>query len=520
MIGLWAAIIALGIFHALALVSDGDVEGALLHHGWLILRGELGLFSPEMTGHRAPGPYWLVGLSQILFGPSVLAGRAFSLLAGWAGVLVLWFTSRRALGEPAGTLTLVFLASSQYLMAHMAVAAFHGLAFLWVALGAWFLVASDSRWRRALVVLCAWGLFLTRPQFGLAVPAAALWGLCTARSRPARVAVAVASVGPGFLFLAAYWPGVLKMAAYVPPLAPWAASQGWVPVPFPPEPDWGTRIWRALVLVLRSYKGWIAAGLAAWALWPVGGVALPPAARRLLWAFLFLAASQLTVVNYSWKAAVGYFPAFAGLLAMPLAARYAQLLRPVDNSALPGKISWRRPVAAVALGAGLLLGPIASPPPTLPLQVDPAKFAALEAERAGRELRQLTRGYWWRTPVPEVFLFGPAPVPHLAGLRPPIQPSNHLETLVVSQARTTEQMFAERGRWHQSGLWGVRDIEFWLEDDPRPWAILWRDGLLARVDRYGWQAPAALMLALLERHYEPAGTVAYQGITLEVWRRK
>ena len=53
-----------------------------------------------------------------------------------------------------------------------------------------------------------------------------------------------------------------------------------------------------------------------------------------------------------------------------------------------------------------------------------------------------------------------------------------------------------------------------------PYAILWRDGLLARVDRYGWQAPAALMLALLERHYAPAGTVAYHGIVLEIYRRR
>ena len=520
--GLLLAILLQGVFHALALVTDGDVEGSLLHHGWLILRGELGLFSPEMTGHRTPGPYWLVGLSQLLFGPSVLAGRAFSLLAGWAGVLVLWFTSRRALGEPAGTLTLLFLASSQYLMAHMAVAAFHGLAFLWVALGAWFLVASQSSWRREAVVLCAWGLFLTRPQFGLVVPLAGLWALVGAGG--IRWTLLGALLLPGAAFLAGYWPGVLKMAAYVPGLAGWAAGQGWVSVPMPGEPDWGTRIWRAAALALRSYKAWIALGLLGWAIWPVGGQRLHRKATLVLWAFLGLAASQLLVVNFSWKVAVGYFPAFAGLLAMPLAARYAQLLAPL-NSAPPDRILTRRVVAAAALAGALLIGPVASPPPNLPLSVDVTRFATLEAERAGRQLARLI------PPGTPIFLFGPATVPHLAGLRPPIQPSNHLETLIAGRV-LSESLglhplaydLVERGiesAIRQSGMWSSFEISLWLEDiSPMPYAILWRDGLLARVDRYGWQAPAALMLALLERHYEPAGTVAYHGVKLEVWRRK
>lgn len=499
--GLFFALTLLGGFHAAALLSDGDSEGAHLLHGLLIVRGELSLFQPEMTGHRTPGPYYLIGLSQVLFGPSLLAGRTFSLVAGWAGVLVLWFTSRRALGEPAGTLTLLLLASSQYLMAHFAVAAFHGLAFFWVALGAWFLIASESPWRRHAVILSAWGLFLTRPQFGLAVPAAALWAVCGAERGVGRAGMLAATFLPGFLFLAGYWPGVLKMAAYVPGLEGWAAGQGWVSVPMPGEPDWGTRIWRAATLALRSYKAWIALGLLGWATWPVGGPPLHRKARLILWAFVALAASQLAVVNFSWKVAVGYFPAFAGLLAVPLAARFAQLLAP--ESVLPGRIRWRRPAAALALGMGLLLGPVASPPPALPLAVDPARFAALEAERAGRELARLI------PPGTPIFLFGPATVPHLAGLRPPIQPSNHLETLVPH----VDARFARA-----SGLWGSEDVAHWL--NYQPYAILWRDGLLARVERYGWQAPAALMLALLERHYVPAGTVAYHGIKLEIWRRR
>jgi hypothetical protein len=161
--------------------------------------------------------------------------------------------------------------------------------------------------------------------------------------------------------------------------------------------------------------------------------------------------------------------------------------------------------------------------------VDPDHFAAVKAERAGQELARLI------PPGTPIFLFGPATVPHLAGLRPPIQPSNHLETLVPLSFPPNAS--------YRSGLWTMDDIEEWLgvgryesifpcssrlrswinerwACKPMPWAILWRDGLLARVDRYGWQAPAALMLSLLERHYAPAGTVAYHGITLEIYKRR
>ena len=507
------ASLLLGGFHAAALLTDGDADGVYLHHGWLIVRGELGLYAPEMTGHRTPLPYYLIGLSQVLFGPSVLAGRVFSLLAGWAGVLILWRAARRSLGEPAGTLALLLLATNAYLMSHFSVAAFHGLAFFWVALGAWYMVASDSPWRRALIVLCAWGLFLTRPQFGLLIPVAGLWGVWTAKTPPTRQAVIAATVAPGVLFFIAYWPGVLKMAAYVPGLEGMAARWGYVPIPMPGEPDWGTRVWRAAALVLRSYKAWIALGLVAWAVWPVGYAPLQRPAKRLLLVFLMVAASQLLVVNASWKVAVGYFPAFSGLLAVPLAARYAQLLG--NGFAPPGRFLVRRRwMAAAALGLMLLAGPAWSPPPNLPLAVDPSRFAALEAERAGRELARLI------PPGTPIFLFGPATLPHLAGLRPPIQPSNHLETLTNGPAVSPKYYAGLYDSMRRSGLWATSDILEWLSRDPRPWAVVWTDGLNARRQRYNWGLEIDVITHLLKANYEPAGTVAYHGIVLELWRRK
>lgn len=452
------------------------------------MTGQVGLYDNAMTGHRTPLPYWLIGASQVLLGPSLIAGRLASLGAGLAGLLLLWRGTALALSPETGLLTLALVGASPYLMAHFAVAGFHGLAFFWVGLGVW----CWAKGYRVPVILCAWGLFLTRPQFGLAIPAAWLWV-----RREAGWRADLALLAPGVTFWLVFWP--VKMLAYVPLARHLVEPLGYVPVPIPGEPDWATRIGRASVLVLRSYKAWIALGLAGWAIWPVGGTSLPRPAKTLLRVFLILAASQLIVINFSWKVAVGYFPTFAPLLAIPLAARAVQCL------SVP---SARRAVFASLLAAALLVGGVASPPSALPLSVDWRHLAAPGTAAAARDLAHL---------VPsgtEVFLYGSAVLPYLAGLRPPIQPSNHLETLVSASQYTLRQM-------ERSGLWSLPHIAGWLGGCPKPYALVWREGLAAREVGYGIGDEAFAIRALLDKGYVPIGTVIQPpGQRLEVWQRK
>jgi len=348
------------------------------------------------------------------------------------------------------------------------------------------------------MVLCLVGLFLTRPQFGAILVAAGMVALWTARGRE-RWVVLAALVGP----LGAFWLWFQpwKMLAYVPLTQHLAAGWGYIPADLVGDPDWTTRLGRAGVLVLRSYKAWLALAVVGWAIWPVEAPRLPERARWAWRVFLVFAATQLLLTNVTWKVAVGYFPAFALLAALPLAAR-------VEQCFAMKSARWATRIMPIALGMALLIGPLWSPPPTLPASVDWRNPPAVQLQRAARELRHM---------IPEgtpVFLFGPATALHEAGLRPPIQPSNHLETL-------TTRMGIEVSH---SGLWNTLDIAGWLdpiqEANALPWAIVWRDGLAARVEPYHWQAPAAQMLALLDRFYVYQGTVAYHGINLEVWKRK
>lgn len=441
-----------------------------------------------MTGHRTPLAYYLIGASQVLWGPSLIAGRLVSFGAGFLGLLLLWRGAALALGTETGLLTLALVAASPYLMAHSATAAFHGLAFFWMGLAVW----CWANGYRVPVILCAWGLFLTRPQFGLVVPAA--W-LLVRRESGWRADVAL--LAPGVAFWLAFWP--LKMLAYIPLAQRFVESLGYVPVVVADEPDWATRIGRAIVLVLRSYKAWIVLGLAGWAVWPVGGAGLPRPARTILRAFLVLAATQLAVVNFSWKVAVGYFPAFAPLVAIPLAARAVQCL------SVP---SARRAVFAVVLAACLLLGGVASPPSALPLSVDWRSPAAVQTARAAADLARLI------PPDTEVFLYGSAVLPYLAGLRPPLEPSNHLETLVPALLRTSRQQA-------RSGLWSLPHITGWLAGCPKPYALIWVDGLVARERRYGIAEESFAIRRLSFMHYARIGTVTQPpGQRLEVWKRK
>ena len=502
---LFVALIVQGLFHAAALVTDGDSEGSHLYHGWLIVHGQLGLYDDQMTGHRTPFAYWLIGLAQVLVGgPSLWAGRVASLGAGLAGVAILWRTAHRAFGPPFGAITLCLVATSPYILGHFALAAFTGLAFLWVALGAWFLLASESPWRRAAVMLCAWGLFLTRPQFALLLPVAAWWALWG----PGRTISLLAMILPGVTFFLAFRPGVWKMLAYVPLTQDLAADWGYIPAVLIGDPDWGSRLWRASALVLRSYKGWLVLAVTGWALWPLGFPALPRKAWIGIGVLGLFGLTQLALTNVTWKVSVGYFPAFILLAALPLAVRWSALLNGVAGSA-------RRTVSAAILGGVLLLAPAASPPPSLPLAVDPWNTSAEEVRRAARELAVLI------PPGTPVLLYGPATALHLAGLRPPIQPANHLETLTPMPIGTSP---ARSGKWtmvERSGLWSWPQIVDWLDGSQAyPWAIVWEDGLRARITPYGLHREATTIFVLLERHYQPVRRIGqHPGIVLTVYRR-
>ena len=62
------AFLAMSLFLAWFLV-DHDYEAEYLALGDLVVRGNLNLYQDEVTGQWVPMPFWVYGLSQVVFGP-------------------------------------------------------------------------------------------------------------------------------------------------------------------------------------------------------------------------------------------------------------------------------------------------------------------------------------------------------------------------------------------------------------------------------------------------------------------
>src|SRR5262249_19314719 len=85
-----------GAWLAQRLVTWTD-ESAYVHLGSLAASGRISLFQDELTGSRVPLPFLIIGWSQVLFGPGLLAARLTSLAIG---VPVVWLTAWIGRGGP------------------------------------------------------------------------------------------------------------------------------------------------------------------------------------------------------------------------------------------------------------------------------------------------------------------------------------------------------------------------------------------------------------------------------------
>src|SRR5436190_13939635 len=95
--------LGLGLYLSRVLVTWDD-EGGYLALGRKLVTGELtSLFVDELSGHRMPLPFYVLGASQF-FGPSLLAGRWLSLALGLGVLGLAVVVARRLEGPTAGVL--------------------------------------------------------------------------------------------------------------------------------------------------------------------------------------------------------------------------------------------------------------------------------------------------------------------------------------------------------------------------------------------------------------------------------
>src|SRR5260370_1345921 len=183
------------IFFAYALVTDAD-EGAYMALGRLAIAGKIGLFLDEMTGQRMPLPYYFIGLSQVVFGRSLLAARLSSAALGLACLVLVYLLGRRLGGEIAGVLALLFAAPQSVIIRYFAGAYYHSLVSLQLLVALYLLLATEVRHRRVMAMGCVALLFFTRPNVAPLIPLACAYLLWQSERRGARLAIVALALPP------------------------------------------------------------------------------------------------------------------------------------------------------------------------------------------------------------------------------------------------------------------------------------------------------------------------------------
>lgn len=445
--------LAQGVFYARTLITWDD-ESSHLALGYLAVIGEISLYQDDMTGHRMPLPLYVLGASQLVFGPSLWAARLLSLALGLCALGLTIVLARRLGGNRAGLLAGLFLATQGTIVSYYGTAMYHSLTALILLAAVWAFLKEDLPWRYALGMAIASLIFLTRTNLFPAVMFFFVWGLLGAKSAVERVTVILVTAAPPAIFFLSD-PTHLKLLAYVPFLSRLVESLGYrslLEFRGVPQDNFEQQLW-GLVHFGRRYESWTLAlaGLtvAGMLLWFRKRPRLVLNWNRevtvvvALWGWIFL--WQLVIFRLHFKWISGYFPSFAPLSAVLLGIGFASLLARLDLPRLA------RAVLVTALATTLTISVIFPRNPLLPRPVQtPFDQDAIQLiNRAAADLRVL---------LPHgarVFLFAQPMPAYLAGLKPYLQQ-------LQSPGATLAPIDSDERLVAKSGLWGHGEIERWL----------------------------------------------------------
>ncbi len=506
---LLAASVTQSLFFAWALVPDPEEE-MYLYLGKLALTGRISLFQDELVGNRMPLPYYLAGLSQLVFPRSLVAGRLFSAALGLLCLVLVWRIATHLGGELAGILALLFAATQSLLIGYFDVVSYNSLVSF-ILLSALFLyLCSAWAYRRIAAITLVSLLFFARTTVMPLVPLALGYFLWTARDRSERILLLAIVAVPPVAFFATdvnHW----KLLAYVPildKLAGWfgfASNRGaafeTVNVAAGENPAK-----MAVLLFARWYRAWI---IVAFAVLIISAVDV--ATRRTLrWLIgnrgvnivaavvLYLALWQLLIMG-RWKLqlAVGYFPSFAVMAAICLGCWAAALM------SASGRAPGLRAAGLLGLCVFFLLAPAQSRPPMLPLRVSwrdpPVTVLYRLASDLGRAI----------PPTAHIFHLGGPLGLYIAGLEPYLRQERDFATLAYP---------AGMANGANSGFWGQAEIVEWLSRDA-DYAVV----VPARVAFYRKQplnSTLHLIESLLAAHFTRVAVIERSTYLYEVYRRK
>jgi dolichyl-phosphate-mannose-protein mannosyltransferase len=441
------AFLGLAVFFSCYLVPWDDEFGYIIY-GPMALTGQLRLFQDEMTGQRLPLPYWIIGVSQVITGASVLSARLTSVVLGAATVGLTFALGRSLAGPTGGFLSALFLVTHALVVGYYSAASYHALSSLLLVGG--LLAISRERppvWPVVGMALIA-GLWLCRANLAVMVPAVLVYLLVRARSGGERLALLLAGLFPLVAFLA--WSQEhLKILAYIPLVNRLVEPLGYRPLfalqDFPEGKPLAESAW----WLIRRHLPWVAATVLLLtaalvtrlarprARWP----SPPPLVVFMAILAVYAVGCQIVILNMYLKSVAAWMTAFAPLWAVVLGYGASVFLAP---GRVPPPV--RAGLAAALIGL-FAVSPILSRHTAMPLTL-PAQTTLGVLEQQAARIRAVM------PPGQRIFFFGTSPIPaHLAGARFYIQQVLHTRTFVPGG----DDYVVSR-----SGLWGPRQVDEWL----------------------------------------------------------
>src|SRR3989442_10935121 len=120
-----------------------DDETAHLAFGRAVWTAGASLFQDELPGHRMPLPFYVIGITQVLVGPTLWGGRLLSIAIGLTTLALLVAVMRPLEGRGAARLAALLFPTQGVPVGYLSTAAYISLAAPLLLAAAWPSVRCD-----------------------------------------------------------------------------------------------------------------------------------------------------------------------------------------------------------------------------------------------------------------------------------------------------------------------------------------------------------------------------------------
>ena len=217
------------------------------------------VFQDELPGHRMPLPFYVIGATQALVGPTLWGARLLSIAIGLTTLALLVWIVRRIEGQRAAVLAALLFATQGVLVGYFATAVYISMTASILLAGVWLMIQRDVPWHATLAMAVTSLLFFTRTNLFPAIPFFLVWALAVARRPVERLLIVAVAVLPPAVFLLSD-PLHLKLLAHVPLIGRVVEPLGYKSVFELQElsPPGLRHQLAGIALVARRYESWVA----------------------------------------------------------------------------------------------------------------------------------------------------------------------------------------------------------------------------------------------------------------------